>query len=242
MRTLFAVTRVRGKAWDPAKPMRSQDQWSEHAVFMEGLAEAGFIVLGGPIGDGGEVLHIVNAADEGEIHSRFAPDPWSESGLLDIRGIQRWTVLLEGGTPAKAPESVRQVVPFLAVSDMERSFPYYVDGLGFTMKYKWVVDGKLRWCWLELGGAALMLQEFLKEGPDSREFSGKLGEGVSLCFVCEDAVAFYRTVTSRGVEASEPEVGNGMWVTCLKDPDGYRLDFESYTDVPEDTKLSEIKG
>jgi hypothetical protein len=26
-----------------------------------------------------------------------------------------------------------------------------------------------------------------------------------------------------------------MWVTSLKDPDGYRLDFESPTDVPEET-------
>jgi len=35
-------------------------------------------------------------------------------------------------------------------------------------------------------------------------------------------------------------VGNAMWVTCLSDPDGYRLDFESPTNVPEDTKLSEV--
>jgi len=30
-----------------------------------------------------------------------------------------------------------------------------------------------------------------------------------------------------------------MWVTSLTDPDGYRLEFESLTDVPEDTELSE---
>ena len=32
-----------------------------------------------------------------------------------------------------------------------------------------------------------------------------------------------------------------MWVTGLSDPDGYRLYFESATDTPEDTKLSEVK-
>jgi lactoylglutathione lyase len=32
-----------------------------------------------------------------------------------------------------------------------------------------------------------------------------------------------------------------MWVTVINDPDGYTLDFESPTDVPEDTKLSEWK-
>jgi lactoylglutathione lyase len=65
---------------------------------------------------------------------------------------------------------------------------------------------------------------------------------VSLCFTCEDAVAIYREVRSRGIEASQPEVGNAMWVTCLSDPDGYRIEFESATDTPEDTKLSEVKS
>jgi lactoylglutathione lyase len=141
---------------------------------------------------------------------------------------------------SKADGNVKEVVPFLHVSSMERSVRYYMDGLGFTMKYKWVVDGKLRWCWLALGGAALMLQEFPKEGHDSWSPTGKVGEGVSLYFICEDALAIYREVGSRGIEASEPQVGNAMWVTGLTDPDGYRLHFESATDTPEDTKLSEV--
>ncbi|HTD22086.1 MAG TPA: VOC family protein [Terriglobales bacterium] len=143
---------------------------------------------------------------------------------------------------SKTDGNVKQVVPFLRVSNMERSVRYYVEGLGFVMKNKWVVEGKLRWCWLELGGAALMLQEFSKEGHDSWVPACKVGEGVSLCFNCEDAVAIYREVRSRGIEASEPQVGNAMWVTCLSDPDGYRIEFESATDKPEDTKLSEVKG
>jgi len=129
--------------------------------------------------------------------------------------------------------SVRQVVPFLCVSNIERSVGYYVDGLGFTIKHKWVVDGKLRWCWLALGGAALMLQEIPNRA---------VGEGMSLYFICDDAVAIYRKLRSRGIEASEPQVGNHMWVTSLADPDGYRLFFESLTDVPEETKLSEVGG
>jgi lactoylglutathione lyase len=86
-----------------------------------------------------------------------------------------------------------------------------------------------------------MLQEFPKEGHDSWVPTGKVGEGVSLCFQCEDALAIYREVKFRGIEASEPQVGNAMWVTGLSDPDGYRLYFESATDTPEDTKLSEVK-
>jgi hypothetical protein len=30
-----------------------------------------------------------------------------------------------------------------------------------------------------------------------------------------------------------------MWVTALADPDGYRIEFESPTDEPEDTEFFE---
>ncbi len=40
-------------------------------------------------------------------------------------------------------------------------------------------------------------------------------------------------------KASRPFVGNRMWVTSLRDPDGYRLEFESSTDTPEETVFSE---
>jgi lactoylglutathione lyase len=138
--------------------------------------------------------------------------------------------------------NVKEVVPFLHVSSMERSLRFYMDGLGFTMKHNWIVDDKVRWCWLCLGDASLMLPEFSKEGHDSWVPDGKVGVGVSLCFTCEDALLIYHESLSRGLEASEPEVGNHLWVTSLSDPDGFRLFFESPTDVPEDTKLSEVKG
>src|SRR5574338_879234 len=88
--------------------------------------------------------------------------------------------------------NVKEVVPFQCVSNMERSLAYYIDGLGFTLRHKWVVDGRVRWCWLVLGGAALMLQEFATEGHDSWVPHGKVGAGVSLWFICEDVVALYR--------------------------------------------------
>ena len=138
---------------------------------------------------------------------------------------------------SEAGENLKQVVPFLHVTDMERSVRFYTEGVGFVMKNKWVPDGKLRWCWLARGGASIMLQEYLP----GRRPDGVLGQGVSLCFQCEDAVALYREFRSRGIEAKEPFVGNSMWVTVLSDPDGYKLDFESVTDVPEETKLSGVE-
>ena len=143
---------------------------------------------------------------------------------------------------AVATANLRQVVPFLGVTDMERSLRFYLDGLGFTIMNKWEPEGRIRLCWLTRGGASIMLQEFVKEGHGGQRPEGVLGQGVNLCFQCEDAVALYRELRSRGLEAREPFVGNSMWVTGLSDPDGYKLDFESATDVPEDTALSEFEA
>ncbi|MFC1712902.1 VOC family protein [Candidatus Poribacteria bacterium] len=140
---------------------------------------------------------------------------------------------------AKKGANISQAVPFFGVVHMDRSVRYYVDGLGFKMTKKWVHEDKLRWCWLERGGAALMLQEFWKDGHHSNIPTEKLGVGISICFICEDALAIYSEVRSRGIQASKPFVGNGMWVTSLSDPDGYGLDFESYTDVQEGTEFAE---
>ena len=135
--------------------------------------------------------------------------------------------------------NVKQAVPFFHVTYLETSLSFYVEGLGFQMTKHWIDDGKLRWCWLELGNSALMLQEFWKQGQHTNTPTEKLGVGVSICFICEDALAIYRETKSRGLQPSKPFVGNGMWVTSLIDPDGYRLEFESYTDVAEETELDE---
>jgi catechol 2,3-dioxygenase-like lactoylglutathione lyase family enzyme len=135
--------------------------------------------------------------------------------------------------------NVQQTVPFLAVSDMEASIRYYVDGLGFEITQKWVDEGVLRWCWLQRGGAALMLQEYWTEGHDAWVPEGKVGEGVSIYFICQDALAIYHEVKARGLEPSTPFVGNAMWVVGMSDPDGYQLYFESDTDVPEETVYKE---
>ena len=75
---------------------------------------------------------------------------------------------------------------------------------------------------------------------ERRAREGKVpGIGVSIYFICEDALAIYREVTSRGIKAERPFVGNGMWVTSMSDPDGYKIFFESTTDVPEETVYSE---
>jgi lactoylglutathione lyase len=133
----------------------------------------------------------------------------------------------------KSKNNVQQVVPFFRVSNMENSIRYYVDGLGFEMTRKWIPKDKIEWCWLQLGDAALMLQTFRKV-PEQ-----KVGVGVSICFQCQDALQIYREVKSRGIEIARPFVGNALWTTSTIDPDGYRIEFASPTDVPEETEYAE---
>jgi uncharacterized protein YciI len=75
--------------------MRSQALWAEHAAFMNALAAEGFVVLGGPLGSGEEVLLVINAVSEDAVRTRLEADPWSESGLLEIERIEPWTILLD---------------------------------------------------------------------------------------------------------------------------------------------------
>ena len=121
---------------------------------------------------------------------------------------------------------------------MDTSLRFYIDVLGFAGTNQWTPQGRIRWCWLELGAAALMLQEYWRDGRQGGAPEGVLGQGVTICFMCADALAIYRELISRGISASRPFVGNGLWVTSVTDPDGYRLDFESPTDVPEETVYS----
>ena len=134
---------------------------------------------------------------------------------------------------------LRQAVPFFKVANMEQSLAFYRDGLGFEIRKSWEVEGQLRWCWLQRADVALMLQQFPTEGHDSWQAEGRVGEGVSICVMCGDAPSLYRELRSRGVEASRPFVGNGLWVTSVRDPDGFRLDFESPADAPEETLYAE---
>lgn len=139
--------------------------------------------------------------------------------------------------------NVKQAVPFFGVTNMESSLRFYVDGLGFKMKNYWIPDGtedhpngRIRWCWLQLGDAAIMLQEFR---PQNRP-KETLGTGASVSFMCEDALALYREFKSRGVQTRKrPYVGNRLWVVPVSDPDGYRMEFASPTDAPEESELEE---
>lgn len=132
---------------------------------------------------------------------------------------------------------LHQLVPLLMVERMEASLRFYVDGLGFALKHRWVDEGALRWCWLEQEGVALMLQEWKEDPTHPTRPAGRVGLGVSFNFSCADALAVYRALRARGLPARRPFVGNSRWVVSLEDPDGYDLHFQSPTDAPEESEF-----
>ena len=94
--TLFVVRLERGGPWDWSKDLREQSGWDEHAAFMDGLVDDGFILLGGPLEGERETLHVVQADSEEAVRARLAEDPWAENGMLRPTSIERWTILLDG--------------------------------------------------------------------------------------------------------------------------------------------------
>jgi uncharacterized protein len=91
----FLVKRAHGTSWDSSRMRREQQGWDEHAAFMDELVSEGFIVLGGPVGegDGHSALLVVEADSEAKVRERLADDPWGEN-MLATDSIEPWTIFL----------------------------------------------------------------------------------------------------------------------------------------------------
>jgi uncharacterized protein YciI len=98
----FALTMVHGPGWDDSCGIREQRAWDEHAAFMDALVDDGFVVLGGPIGNGKQTMLVIEATDELEVKRRLGEDPWASMGLLEIGSIQPWTIWLDGRLSSRA--------------------------------------------------------------------------------------------------------------------------------------------
>lgn len=93
---LMALTLHRGPGWLPDRERRSQPGWREHAAFMDDLASTGVVVLGGPVGDGTDVMLAMSAASREEIEALLAADPWldRELPILQLGETMPWQIWL----------------------------------------------------------------------------------------------------------------------------------------------------
>lgn len=98
----YLVRQGHGPEWDPSRPRRAQDGWTEHAAFMDALTERGVVLLGGPLGEDvntGDALLVVVAEDENAVRAVLAADPWDGRALRTL-SVERWTLWLR--SPALA--------------------------------------------------------------------------------------------------------------------------------------------
>lgn len=91
----FVVLRRTGPEWDPSLSLEEQSGWPEHADFMDGLANDGFVVLGGPLADEERVVLAVKADTAEDVHETLARDPWSGTHLV-VDSVDGWTIRLDG--------------------------------------------------------------------------------------------------------------------------------------------------
>lgn len=92
----FVVINEQGPSWVDSRPMRDQEKWTEHASFVNSLMDAGFVILGGPLGDGKphRALLIVSSKTESAIRTRLLEDPWIRAGILRVGSIEPWRILV----------------------------------------------------------------------------------------------------------------------------------------------------
>ena len=102
----YAVIREAGPGWTDGKALLEQPGIGEHAAFMNGLADEGSVILGGPLAgtEHGRLraMLIVRADDEAEIHRRLADDPWALTQQVEVTSIEPWSIFVGAERVASA--------------------------------------------------------------------------------------------------------------------------------------------
>ncbi|MEM7056372.1 MAG: VOC family protein [Pseudomonadota bacterium] len=132
------------------------------------------------------------------------------------------------------PEHWSVMVPELAVRDLDASLAFYVDTLGFQVKF---ARPENRVAYIEMGHAQIMLDEM----PDDLEdgwFTGPMqypfGRGINFQIEVADVYALHVRTESHKLTLFDPlreawyrqdDIENGQAEFLLQDPDGYLLRF-----------------
>ena len=94
----YAVTRNAGPAWTDGKGAFEQPDASDHAAFMNSLADEGLILFAGPLAGSEQgrirVLLIADAPTEADVHRRLADDPWEVAQRVVTTTIEPWQLFV----------------------------------------------------------------------------------------------------------------------------------------------------
>ncbi len=92
---IYLILSTAGPNRDLSRGAREQSLWDEHAAFIDGLVEDGFIMMGGPLEDEGGAVLVVRADDENDVRETMKHDPWYRGGILELTTIKRWTIFID---------------------------------------------------------------------------------------------------------------------------------------------------
>jgi uncharacterized protein YciI len=94
----YAVTRNAGPGWTDGKGAFEQPGASDHAAFMNTLAEEGLVLFAGPLAGSEQgrirVLLIADAPSEADIQRRLADDPWELTRRVVTTGVEPWNLFV----------------------------------------------------------------------------------------------------------------------------------------------------
>jgi uncharacterized protein YciI len=94
--TYYAMVRAHGERWDDSRPLRQQEQYEEHMAFLDALADDGFVILGGTLGEREEqFLFIFAAENAGAVEERLAEDPWTRLRIVRTVSVERWNITVQ---------------------------------------------------------------------------------------------------------------------------------------------------
>lgn len=140
---------------------------------------------------------------------------------------------------ADAPAEWNPMVPELLVSDLARSRRFYVDVLGFAVRFE---RSDPPFAYLDLGGAQLMLAQDHGSAWLTGGLEGARGRGLNLQMEVVDLAAIETALASaevtlfRAPSTSSYDVGGGVVEyqreLLVQDPDGYLLRCVEVVDEP----------
>ena len=107
----FVVIREAGPAWLEGKGAFEQPTVTEHAAFMNELADEGVVLFAGPLADSERqrirALLVADGNSEAEIQRRLADDPWTRAGTLVTTSIEPWNLFVGAERLAAARQRAR---------------------------------------------------------------------------------------------------------------------------------------
>ena len=115
--------------------------------------------------------------------------------------------------------------------DLERTRKFYCDGLGLSIKFKFIRQGELFGFYLRISDSQFIEVFHRDETPQGVPQIGHI------CLETDDLEAMRKKLTEAGIETTEPKLGSDhSWQMWLRDPDGTAIEFHQYT--PQSTQYT----